>query len=137
MYSAAKQRSFIKFNMDNVECICNPCFLEIWMGKLPDSSGSVQSGNRPLLIVSNDKNNKFSPNVNVMPLTTKINKRNLPCHVVLENFKEFGLTAPSTIMVEQLTTVQKENLLYKMGKIENKETLTQIYRAMQIQFPFV
>ena len=49
-----------------------PRFLEIWMADLGDRGGSVQSGRRPVLIVSNDKNNVYSSVVNVMPMTTKI-----------------------------------------------------------------
>lgn len=144
MYSAAldaKRRTktfYIKYNNGAVDYISkNPAFLEIWMCRMGDNGGSVQRGNRPVLIVSNDANNRYSTTINVMPMTTKMNKRNLPCHVVLENFEQYGLTAPSTIMVEQLTTISKENLMYKMGCIDDKDTLMEIYKAMQIQFPFI
>lgn len=36
-----------------------PKFLEIWMADLGEKSGSVQSGRRPVLIVSNDKKTKY------------------------------------------------------------------------------
>lgn len=112
-----------------------PRFLEIWMADLDDRGGSVQSGRRPVLIVSNDKNNVYSSVVNVMPMTTKMNKRNLPCHVELYNYERFGLNAPSTIMVEQLTILNKSNLIFKIGKINDPEVLNEIYKAMMIQFP--
>ena len=112
-----------------------PRFLEIWMADLGDRGGSVQSGRRPVLIVSNDKNNVYSSVVNVMPMTTKMNKRNLPCHVELYNYERFGLNAPSTIMVEQLTILNKSNLIFKIGKINDPEVLNEIYKAMMIQFP--
>ena len=112
-----------------------PKFLEIWMADLGEKSGSVQSGRRPVLIVSNDKNNRYSSVVNIMPMTTKINKRNLPCHVELYNYERFGLNAPSTIMVEQLTSIDKSNLLFKIGKIDDNKVLSEICRAMTAQFP--
>ena len=112
-----------------------PKFLEIWMADLGEKSGSVQSGRRPVLIVSNDKNNRYSSVVNIMPMTTKMNKRNLPCHVELYNYERFGLNAPSTIMVEQLTSIDKRNLLFKIGKIDDNKVLSEICRAMAAQFP--
>lgn len=112
-----------------------PRLLEIWMADLGDRGGSVQSGRRPVLIVSNDKNNVYSSVVNVMPMTTKMNKRNLPCHVELYNYERFGLNAPSTIMVEQLTILDKSNLIFRIGKIDDPEVLNEIYKAMTIQFP--
>jgi len=129
---------FIKFNND-VEFIgaegrdikCG----EIWMANLPSQNGSIQSGHRPVFIISNNKNNKHSTVVNVIPLTTKMNKRDLPCHVEIWDHKKYGLTAPSTLLVEQLTTVQKENLRYYMGEIKDVDMLMCICQAMQSQFP--
>ena len=112
-----------------------PKFLEIWMADLGEKSGSVQSGRRPVLIVSNDKNNRYSSVVNIMPMTTKMNKRNLPCHVELYNYERFGLNAPSTIMVEQLTSIDKSNLLFRIGKVDDNKVLSEICRAMTAQFP--
>ena len=112
-----------------------PKFLEIWMADLGEKSGSVQSGRRPVLIVSNDKNNRYSSVVNIMPMTTKMNKRNLPCHVELYNYERFGLNAPSMIMVEQLTSIDKRNLLFRIGKVDDNKVLSEICRAMTAQFP--
>ena len=110
---------------------------EIWMCELPENSGSVQSGLRPVLVISNDKNNEHSPILNIIPMTTKINKRNLPCHVVLEDFKQYGLLETTTIMVEQTTSINKSCLRFKIGKIDDAETLIRICVAMKIQFPML
>ena len=132
---------FIKCNDNNVEFIgaetravkCG----DIWMANLPSCDGSVQSGHRPILIISNNKNNQHSTVINVVPLTTKMNKRNLPCHVEIWDYKKYGLTAPSTLLIEQLTTIQKENLNYYMGEINDIDMLIRICRAMQVQFPIL
>ena len=110
---------------------------EIWMASLPEKSGSVQSGHRPVFVISNDKNNLYSPTVNVIPLTTKMNKKNLPCHVEIWDYKKYGLLAPSTLLIEQLSTISKENLIYNMGKIIDVDMLMRICRAMQSQFPIM
>lgn len=109
---------------------------EIWMCDL-HNSGSVQSGLRPVFILSNNKNNEHSTVLNVIPMTTKINKRNLPCHVVLENYEEYGLMARSTIMVEQTMAINKSDLRFKIGAIMDKDTILKICAAMKAQFPIL
>ena len=120
----------------------NPCCSvprcgEIWMCNLNQRDGSVQNGYRPVLVLSNDKNNVFSPTLNVIPLTSKVDKRNLPVHVSLWNYQCYGLRKPSTLLVEQITTVPANSLDYRLGEINDRETLARIGRAMEIQFPVV
>lgn len=110
---------------------------EIWMCNLSESEGSVQSGYRPVFIVSNDKNNTYSPTINIIPITTKMNKRKLPVHVELWNYQRYGLKAPSTLMVEQTTTVALSSLDKYIGKILDKNVLGDISRAMRVQFPVI
>ena len=127
-----KSERFIR----NLDSVCQePKFLEIWMADLGERSGSLQSGRRPVLIVSNDKNNRYSSVLNVIPMTTKMNKRNLPCHVEIYDYEKFGLNAPSTIMVEQLTVVYKKDLMFRVGKIDDDRILMEICDAMAVQFP--
>lgn len=49
------------------------------LGQHPKSS--VQSGVRPCIVVSNDRNNKCSTVVNVCPFSSKQDKRFIPVHV--------------------------------------------------------
>lgn len=127
-----KSERFIR----NLDSVCQePKFLEIWMADLGERSGSLQSGRRPVLIVSNDNNNRYSSVLNVIPMTTKMNKRNLPCHVEIYDYEKFGLNAPSTIMVEQLTVVDKKDLMFRIGKINDDRILMEICDAMAVQFP--
>jgi mRNA interferase MazF len=114
-----------------------PKCADIWMADLSNSSESVQCGYRPVFIISNDKNNEFAPTVNVFPLTSKMKRRELPCHVRLDNFYDYGLTAPSTILVEQPLTISQNSLLKFVGRIEDRDTLLRIYFAMQSQFPIL
>jgi mRNA interferase MazF len=107
------------------------------MCNLSESEGSIQSGYRPVFIVSNDKNNTYSPTINIIPITTKMNKRKLPVHVELWNYQRYGLKAPSTLMVEQTTTVALSSLDKYIGKILDKNVLGDISRAMRVQFPVI
>ena len=58
---------------------------EIWMCHLNSKDGSVQNGYRPVLILSNNKNNTYSTTLNVVPITSKMNKRKLLIHIELRN----------------------------------------------------
>lgn len=110
---------------------------EIWMCRLGQRGSGVQSGYRPVLILSNNKNNLFAPTINVAPLTTRMNKRNLPVHVELWDYESYGLKSPSTVLIEQLTTVSVCDLDYKVGYIEDSRTLENIWSAIIIQFPIM
>lgn len=112
-----------------------PRFGEIWMCHLTNKDGSIQSGYRPVFILSNDKNNTYSTTLNIIPITSKMNKRNLPVHVELRSYQKFGLKAPSTMMVEQTTTITIEHLEKKVGIINDRQILLDIGRAMTVQFP--
>ena len=112
-----------------------PRFGEVWMCHLTDKGGSVQSGYRPVFILSNNQNNTYSSTLNVIPITSKMNKRKLPVHVELWNYKIFGLRNPSTMMIEQTTTVSIESLEKRIGTISDRAILTNIGRAILVQFP--
>jgi mRNA interferase MazF len=103
---------------------------EIWLANLGKREGSIQSGIRPVIIVSNDKNNEHSPTVNVIPITSNINKNNLPVHVYIGI--ECGLLKPSVALVEQDTTIDKTMLIKKIGQC-TYQTMERINKAILIQ----
>ena len=107
---------------------------EIWTCHLGDNDPGVQSGYRPVLILSNDRNNLFSAAVNVAPLTTRMNKRRLPVHIELWDYEAYGLKAPSTILIEQTTTVNINRLDFRIGKISDENVLRNVWKAIETQF---
>ena len=115
----------------------SPHFREIGVCNLTNKDGSVQTGYRPVFILSNDKNNTYSTTLNIIPITTKMNKRRLPVHVELWSYRQYGLTSPSTMLVEQIMTVSIENLDRCIGKVNDWETLNNINKAMFVQFPLL
>lgn len=132
-------RTYITFKDGQVEFPdkAKPLCGEIWMCDLGRNENSVQSGYRPVFVISNNANNRHSPTINVFPLTTKMNKRNLPVHVELWDYEKYGLSTPSTILVEQPLTIPATNFIKKAGAIKDAETLEKICRAMGIQFPIL
>ena len=87
-----------------------------------DSQGSEQSGRRPVLIIQNDIGNKFSPTTIIAIITTK-SKRELPTHVELHKDEINGLKFDSVVALEQISTIDKDRLKFKIGKLSNEDTI--------------
>lgn len=99
-----------------------------------NTATSVQSGIRPALIVSNNRANRYSPVITVVPLTTKTwKKRYQPTHVFLSGMAGFGLSRNSMVLAEQLLSVDKSRIRDKIGEITDVETMARITKAVQIQ----
>lgn len=106
-------------------------FGEIYYAKLPiQINSSVQQGIRPVLVVSNNKNNYYSTVISVVPLTSSKHKHDLPTHV---NINGYGLPKPSIALCEQVMPLDKHRILEKVGEIDNQEIYYSIQRAMMIQ----
>lgn len=103
---------------------------EIYIINLGKGDGSRQSGIRPCIIVSNDKNNKFSPTVNVIPITSNNKKTHLPIHVIIP--ASCGLNADSIALIEQEVTIDKSWVMTKIGEC-NEYVMQNINKAIKIQ----
>lgn len=120
----------------NNQTITRPKNREIWMCNL-NGEGSVQGGYRPVFILSNNMNNQYSTTINVIPMTSHVDKRRLPVHVTIWEYAKYGLRKPTTLMIEQLTTVSMDNLDKFVGKIDDSKLLYDICVAMGVQFPIL
>ena len=80
----------------------------IYFADLKDFGNSVQHGLRPVVVVSNDAANRYSPVVNVVSMTTKMTKHNLPTHVHL-SATESGMK-DSICLCEQPLSISKNDL---------------------------
>lgn len=104
---------------------------DIYWAKLPeDTIGSLQSGVRPVIVVSNDMANEFSPVITVLPLTSKIKKKKLQTHVFV---KGRGLK-PSIILAEQIMSLNQNQLLTQICSLKSEyEILKKIKKAIAVQ----
>ena len=66
--------------------------------------GSEQGGVRPVLIIQNDVGNRHSPTVICAAITSRLNKANLPTHILLDT-NECEIVKDSVILLEQLRTM--------------------------------
>ena len=105
---------------------------EIFYMTFKEQTGSEQQGGRPVIVVSNETCNKFSPTVTVVPLTSK-DKKPLPTHVEL-NIE--GLPVYGTILCEQVQTVSHYRLGNYVGDVDER-IMRKIENALCVQLDIV
>lgn len=103
---------------------------DIFYADLEPVIGSEQGGVRPVLVIQNDIGNRHSPTVIVAAITSRIKHRRQPTHVNL-NGRQCGLHSDSTIMLEQLRTLDKQRLLGYVGSV-GKVKMDEVDKALEI-----
>ncbi|MBI5329078.1 MAG: type II toxin-antitoxin system PemK/MazF family toxin [Betaproteobacteria bacterium] len=81
---------------------------EIFFADLSPTVGSETNKRRPVLIVSNDANNRASSTVTVLPVTSNVSKV-YPFEVALSS-GESGLPKDSKVQAQQIRTIAKERI---------------------------
>ena len=113
---------------------------EIWFAELGDHFGSsVQSGSRPVLVISNDVANRFSSTLTVIPLTTVQKKLNLPTHIQIaeadcQMINDHAYLRNSVALAEQVTTIGKNALLNKLGSLTSTAKQREVEQAIAVFF---
>lgn len=103
---------------------------ELYYADLGKGIGSEQEGYRPVVIIQNNKGNKYSPTVIVAPVTTNHEaKAKLPTHCYIG--AESGLDTSSVILLEQLRTIDKKRLGHYIGRL-NQTHLQQLNQALAV-----
>ena len=82
-------------------------------------------GNHPGLVISNDEQNKFSPLITVLPLTSQVDKI-YPFQVLSKIKGKNGI-----ILVDQIRTIDRKRFGDKIGKLDF-DLMEQIERALHI-----
>lgn len=99
--------------------------------KLDDGKGSEQDGERPALVIQNNKGNKYSSTTIVALMTSK-DKKYMPTHITCSS-EDTGLPLESTILFEQIRTVDRCRIVKKMGRIR-ENLLKSIIKSLTITF---
>ena len=88
---------------------------QIYLAGLDPVVGSEQGGVRPVLVIQNNVGNRHAGTVVVAALTSRC-KPGLPTHVALP--AGVGAAAGSTVMLEQIRTIDKSRLLRSLGSLD-------------------
>lgn len=85
---------------------------------------------RPVLIVSNNANNRSASTVTVLPITSNVS-RVFPFEALLDT-QETRLTKPSKAQAQQIRTIAKERIRgRRVGRI-GEDTLRRVEEAMRL-----
>ena len=99
---------------------------EIWWVNFDPSIGGEIKKMRPALIVSNDASNKYLNRVQVVPLTSKV-ERLYPSEAYVSVKKK-----KHKAMADQLTTVSKKRLFELVGRISTNE-IRKVEEVIKVQ----
>lgn len=104
---------------------------DVYDARLSPTEGSEQAGTRPVVIVSRNAINRYSPVIVIVPLTDAANvKRSYPSNVTISR-SESGLTLDSVALTGQVQAIAKTRLLRYRGSLPPK-TLRKIDEALRI-----
>ncbi|AMW28916.1 MULTISPECIES: type II toxin-antitoxin system PemK/MazF family toxin [Oscillatoriales] len=81
---------------------------EIYYANLSPAVGSEMDKRRPVLIVSNDANNRAADTVTILPITSNVT-RVYPFEVLI-NPEDSGLSKPSKVQAQQVRTISKQRI---------------------------
>jgi mRNA interferase MazF len=96
--------------------------------------GSEQGKIRPALVIQNDIGNRYSPTVIVAAITSTL-RAEFDVNVLI-NAPEGGLSRDSTVLLNQIRTVDRSRLGRYWGRC-SAETMTQVDRALMISLGLV
>lgn len=85
---------------------------------LNPARGSEQRGIRPVLVLQNNISNKYSPVVIVAAITSKVFNKDFPTCVFVSK-KDSKLDRDSTILLNQIRTLDKSRIIKKAGSLDN------------------
>ena len=105
---------------------------EIYLVDLSNQVGSEQGGVRPAVVMQNDQGNLYSPTTIVCPLSSQT-KYMKATHVLLTP-EDADLLKHSTVLCEQVRTIDKSRIKRRVAKINNPQKLADVEKKILISF---
>lgn len=103
---------------------------DIYYADLSPAVGSEMDKRRPVLIVSNNANNRAATTVTILPVTSNVT-RVYPFEVLL-NPEDSGLTKSSKVQAQQVRTISKQRIIGEVVGSLNEEMMVLIDAALKL-----
>ncbi len=103
---------------------------EVWWVNFDPSVGGEIQKQRPAVIVSNDAANRFLNRLQVVPMTSRMD-RVYPSEAVVHVGRQ-----QRKVMADQITTVSKQRLADRMGRLSGSD-LAKVEHVLMIQLGLV
>jgi len=103
---------------------------DLWFADLSPPRGSVAAKRRPVLIVSNDANNRASSTLTVLPVTSSV-ERVYPFEVALAKGKG-GLAKSAKAQAQQIRTIARERLSGKRIGTLDAASMAKVDEAIRL-----
>ena len=109
---------------------------EIYLVSFDPTVGHEIRKTRPALIIQNDVGNQYSPLTIVAAITSKVSGVPYPVEVVVEPSKSNGLSARSTVRLDQIRTVDRQRLIKRLG-LTDAATMELVDQALKISLGLI
>jgi mRNA interferase MazF len=105
----------------------------IWLANLDPVIGSEQGKTRPVLVISDNRINQLLTVVNVLPVTSRKQKRKIYPNETLLEQDIYGLKRESIVLCYQIRTLDKARLLSKLGEVKDEKKKDEILESLCFQ----
>lgn len=103
---------------------------EVYLAALDPVLGKEISKTRPVVVVSNDKNNAFSGTVTILPISSQGVDKTYPFEVFLPT-ETANLPKDSKVKADQIRTIDKSRIIKHIGSLKPSE-IESIENAIRI-----
>ena len=103
---------------------------EIYYANFSPAVGSEMDKRRPVLIVSNDANNRAADTVTILPITSNVT-RVYPFEVLI-NPEDSGLSKPSKVQAQQVRTISKQRIGGDAVGVLSQEVMQIVETALKL-----
>ena len=103
---------------------------DMYYADLNPVRGSEQGGVRPVLVIQNNRGNRYSPTVIVAAMSGRVvGKTHLPTHCKVR--AQGALREESLVLLEQIRTIDKQRLQNYIGQL-GRADMEQIDRCLAV-----